>query len=64
MLRPDRNARQRSPSSLGSNSQPAREKGSSTSVASIGATHFGRALLRSLTFTLGGNSSSRFRLAI
>jgi len=27
MLRPDRNARQRSPSSLGSNSQPAREKG-------------------------------------
>jgi Amidohydrolase len=47
---PVRNARQRTPSNLGSNSQPEREKGTSVSVASMGAIHAGcdarRVLLR------------------
>src|ERR1700704_1257401 len=63
MSAPQRSAKQRSPSNLGSNSHPLREKGCATSVASMGETHLGHAVLpRALA--LEGNSSFGLRFAI
>src|SRR5258705_13668388 len=63
MSAPQRNARQRSPSNLGSNNHPSREKGCVTSVASMGETHLGHAVL-SGALALEGTSSFGLRFAI
>src|SRR5579871_2758823 len=51
-------ARHRSPSSFGSNSQPFREKAWSLSVASMGSIHSGCLVLRSFARSPGGKVSS------
>src|SRR6266850_1316694 len=61
---PLRKARQRSPSHFGSNNHPSREKRSSVSVASIGATHLGCALFCSRAFASAGSTSNGLRSAI
>src|SRR5882757_7784262 len=63
MSAPQRSARQRSPSNLGSNNHPSREKGCVTSVASMGETHLGHAVL-SGALALEGTSSFGLRFAI
>src|SRR3979409_264720 len=63
MSAPQRSARQRSPSNLGSNNHPLREKGCATSVASMGETHLGHAVL-SGALALEGTSSFGLRFAI
>src|ERR1700730_9014791 len=60
---PQRLAKQRSPSNLGSKSHPLREKGCATSVASMGETHWGHPVLpRALA--LADNSRIRLGFAI
>src|SRR5882762_4923543 len=63
MSAPQRSARQRSPSNLGSNNHPFREKGCATSVASMGETHLGHAVLSGVR-ALEGTSSFGLRFAI
>src|SRR6266403_3215621 len=63
MSAPQRSTRQRSPSNLASNSHPVREKGCATSVANMGETHFGHAVLSS-ALALADNSAIEIRLAI